>query len=461
MTAIGSAFSRITGGRSAGSNPGGPRISSIFLKEEEKREKTAFRARSASLAVIALWIMSLMPFREALFYLPLLGLFVITGYGHYWATANRPFNIGLRLVLIVADFALLAFTTLADNPLNEWIMPVPLRLESGNFGYFLIVLIGVGLSYSAQRMILSGIVAGLAWAGGFIWVAMQPGAFTHYDRELQSPADWIAAHSDPMFVDLHVLYQDLIILGIITGILALTVRGSRRLVLEQVQAARERQNLARYFAPNMVDSLAERDEPLGPVRAQDVAVLFADVVGFTRWAEDKEPGAVVGLLRDVHQRLGDAVFEQGGTLDKFMGDGLMATFGTPDTGPEDAANAIAAAIAMQEAMDAFNTEQTGSEPVCIAVGVHYGPVVLGDIGSARRMEFAVLGDAVNVASRLERATREAGCGVLVSADAAAAAWRQNNGRAEAMLAGAKFHDGIAVPGHKAVPAYALGSTGAS
>ena len=96
----------------------------------------------------------------------------------------------------------------------------------------------------------------------------------------------------------------LIILGIITGILALTVRGSRRLVLEQVQVARERQNLARYFAPNMVDSLAERDEPLGPVRAQNVAVLFADVVGFTRWAENQEPGAVIGLLREVKSMLG-------------------------------------------------------------------------------------------------------------------------------------------------------------
>jgi adenylate cyclase len=456
MTAIGSTFSRIAGGNAAGQSPGSPRISSVFLKEEQKRKKMAFRARSVSLAVIALWIMWLIPFRDALFYLPLLGMFVLTGYGHYWVTTNRPFQLWPRLALIVIDFGLLAFTTLTDNPLNDWIMPAPLRLESGNLGYFLIVLIGVGLSYSAQRMIISGIIAGLAWAAGYIWVAMQPGAFTYFDREMLTTADWIAAHADPMFVDLHVLYQDLIILGIITGVLALTVRGSRRLVLEQVQVARERQNLARYFAPNMVDSLAERDEPLGPVRAQDVAVLFADVVGFTRWAEGKEPGAVIGLLREVHRRLGDAVFEHGGTLDKFMGDGLMATFGTPDTGTEDAVNAIAAAVAMQEAMATFNAEHACDAPVCIAVGVHFGPVVLGDIGSAQRMEFAVLGDAVNVASRLERATRETGCGVLVSAAAVDAARRQNSGRTETMLAGAQFYDGIEVPGHRAVPAFALG-----
>lgn len=435
-----------------------PRVSAIFQQEERNREWVAFLARSASLTVIAVWITSLMPFRDTFYYLPQLALFVLTGYGHYWITANLPHRILPRLCLISVDFALLAFATLSDNPLSAWEMPAPLRLESGNFGYFLVVLIGVGLSYSATRMILSGLIAGIAWTAGYIWIASQPGAFTHFGRVLATPEDWIAAHRDPMFVDLHVLYQDLIILGIITGILALTVRGSRRLVLEQVQAARERQNLARYFAPSMVDSLAERDEPLGPVRSQDVAVLFADIVGFTRWAEDKEPGTVIGLLREVHRRLGDAVFEQGGTLDKFMGDGLMATFGTPDTGPEDAVNAIAAAVAMQDAMDAFNAGHSG-EPVCVAVGVHFGAVVLGDIGSAQRMEFAVIGDTVNVASRLERATREIGCGVLVSGDTVAAARRQNAVRAEAMLAAAQFHDGIAVAGHTAVPAYALPVTG--
>jgi adenylate cyclase len=392
---------------------------------------------------------------EALFYLPLLACFVLTGYGHYWITRSYPNRLLPRAVLTALDFGLLAFSTLADNPLNNWAMPAPLRLESGSFGYFLIVLIGIGISYSARRMILAGVICALAWTAGFLWVAGQPDAVTHHDLSPQTPAEWLAAHRNPMFVDLHKLYQDLIILAIMTGILALSVRGSRQLVLEQVQAARERQNLARYFAPSMVDSLAERDEPLGPVRAQNVAVLFADIAGFTRWAEHREPEEVIGLLREVHRRLGEAVFAHNGTLDKFMGDGLMATFGTPDPGPEDAVNAIAAAMAMQEAMDALNRERAGDAPVRVMTGVHFGPVVLGDIGSAQRMEFAVLGDAVNVASRLERATRETGCSVLVSAGAADAARRQNPARAAGLLHGAEYHPRIEVAGHTAVPAYAL------
>ncbi len=433
-----------------------PRISAIFQQEERAREWVAFLARSVSLTVIAVWITTLMPFRDTFYYYPQLAAFVLTGYGHYFVTAKLSHRVIPRLLLIVIDFSLLTFVMLSDNPISAWEMPAPLRLESGNFGYFLVVLIGVGLSYSATRMILSGIVAGIAWTGGYFWAASKPGAFTHFTRALVTPDDWIAARRNPMFVDLHVLYQDLIILGIITGVLALTVHGSRQLVLKQMQAARERQNLARYFAPNMVDSLAGRDEPLGPVRSQEVAVLFADLVGFTCWAEDKDPGAVIGLLREVHQRLGDAVFQHGGTLDKFMGDGLMATFGTPDAGPEDAVNAIAAALAMRDALAAFNKEHAGETPVQLGVGVHYGPVVLGDIGSAQRMEFAVLGDAVNVASRLERATREVGCGVLVSASAANAARLQAKERAERLLTDAEYHAAIDVRGHRSVPAFALG-----
>lgn len=429
---------------------------SVFQQEELKRERIGFVARTASLLVIACWFLVLMPLQDALYYYVILSVFFLIGYGHYWTTANLEQPIWLRFGLIATDFALLAFATLADNPLNDWIIPAPLRLENGNFGYFLIMLIGVGLSYSAWRMIASGICAGVAWAGGYWWVASQPGAFTAHSTNLASLDDWIHIHQDPMFVDLNVLYQDLIVLMLITGILALTVRGSRRLVLTKMQSARERQNLARYFAPNMVDSLAERDEPLGPVRSQNVAVLFADLVGFTRWAEARTPGEVIGLLREVHQRLGQVVFENDGTLDKFMGDGLMATFGTPDAGRQDAVNAIAAALAMQDSIKAWGNIHTDSPPVQLAIGVHFGPVVLGDIGSAQRMEFAVLGDTVNVASRLERATRAAACGVLISAQTAAAARLQNPRKAEALLSASTYHDGIEVPGHTAVPAYAIG-----
>jgi adenylate cyclase len=155
---------------------------------------------------------------------------------------------------------------------------------------------------------------------------------------------------------------------------------------------------------------------MGGVRSQEVAVLFADIVGFTRYAESHTPGDVIALLRVFHAGLEEVVFAHGGTLDKYMGDGLMASFGTPISSPHDAANAIAAAFEMQERIAALNAERTthGLETIRLSVGVHYGPVILGDIGNARRMEFAMLGDTVNVASRLEAATRILDCQILVS-----------------------------------------------
>jgi adenylate cyclase len=213
-----------------------------------------------------------------------------------------------------------------------------------------------------------------------------------------------------------VVVQDVIVLLLVTGILAAGVWRGRQLVLRQAVAARERANLARYFAPTMVDRLAQTDRPLGPVRAQPVAVLFADIAGFTRLAERESPERVIALLRGFHARLEAAVFEHDGTLDKYLGDGVMATFGTPDAGPDDAANALAAARAMLAAIDAWNRGRAtqGEPPVRLSIGVHYGEVVVGDVGSTRRLEFAVIGDVVNVASRLEEVSRQLATRLVVS-----------------------------------------------
>lgn len=428
------------------------RMRSVFLQEEISREWLAFRARGVSLAIISIWLLTLMPFREALYYNALILLFVIIGYGHYWVTAYAPRRAMPRLSLIAVDFGLLAFTLLADNPLNEWQLPPPLRLENGGFVFFFVVLVSAALTYSSFRMIASGIIAGIAWASGYLWVAAQPDSFSYINGTRIGAAEWVEAQKNFNYVDLNVMFQDIIVLGIVTGILTLAVVRSRRLVLEQVQVARERANLARYFPPNMVDSLAEKDEPLGAVRTQSVAVLFADIVGFTRWAESRSAGEIIGLLREVHARLEGCVFENGGTLDKYLGDGLMATFGTPETGPNDAANAIACALSMVNTIDEWNTMELDREPVRLSVGVQYGEVVIGDIGSARRMEFTVLGDPVNVASRLEAATREVGCRVLVGSPAyeAAAISGQVPG-----LDKARILESIAVKGHADVKAYAM------
>jgi adenylate cyclase len=179
--------------------------------------------------------------------------------------------------------------------------------------------------------------------------------------------------------------------------------------IERLHAAAERarSNLSRYFSPNIVEMLAAQDEPLGAVRRQTVAVLFVDIVGFTRMAEGMPPEAVVTLLRQFHQRMTAQIFACGGTVEKYIGDEIFAVFGVPTVGDSDAANALACAEQMLAALGGWNEERTraGERALAIGIGLNYGPAVLGDVGSEHSMSFTVIGDTVNTASRLQGLTR--------------------------------------------------------
>ncbi|HJU17879.1 MAG TPA: adenylate/guanylate cyclase domain-containing protein [Stellaceae bacterium] len=167
-------------------------------------------------------------------------------------------------------------------------------------------------------------------------------------------------------------------------------------------------NLARYFSPNLVETLAERDEPLGAVRRETVAVLFADIVGFTHMTERMMPEAVVAMLRRFHERMTAKIFACGGTVEKYIGDAIFAVFGLPNAGgPADAANALDCADRMLAALDIWNRERTrhGEPVLAIGLGLNYGPAVIGDVGSEHGLSFTVIGDMVNIAHRLQGLTR--------------------------------------------------------
>ena len=192
----------------------------------------------------------------------------------------------------------------------------------------------------------------------------------------------------------------------------------REIRRQRDEAQRMRGNLARYFSPNLVDVLAGRDEPLGPVRRQDVAVLFADIVGFTALAETMAPEGVMETLRQYHARMSKEVFACGGTLEKFIGDAMLATFGVPDSSARDAGNAVSCAQLMLESLAEWNEERraVGAPPIRMGIGLNYGPAVLGDLGGEHGMAFAVIGDTVNTSSRLQDLTRVLGT-ELVASDA--------------------------------------------
>ena len=196
---------------------------------------------------------------------------------------------------------------------------------------------------------------------------------------------------------------------------------------------RARNNLSRYFSPNMVEVLSGgADETLRPVRSHAAGILFADIIGFSGFISHERPEQAFAVVREFHARMARIVFRYGGTLDKYIGDGLMASFGTPRPGPLDATHTLQCARDMAQEMSDWNAERTqrGEQRVRVAIGAHYGPVLLGDIGDERRLEFAVLGETVNLASRLEGMTRQFGVPVVVS---------------EELIRAAQAEDGIMSP----------------
>ncbi|MEO8585294.1 MAG: adenylate/guanylate cyclase domain-containing protein [Acidobacteriota bacterium] len=167
---------------------------------------------------------------------------------------------------------------------------------------------------------------------------------------------------------------------------------------------RIRERLARYHSPGVVEEIVS-EGPAGveKVRTREVTVFFADIVGFTTAAETMAPEDLSVFLETVFTFAADAIFEQGGTLDKFIGDAVMAFFGAPIPQPDHPRRAVAAAAKLIESLKAWNVGRVGrgEAEVAVRVGVNTGRAVVGDIGSDRRVDYTVLGNTVNVAARLE------------------------------------------------------------
>lgn len=202
----------------------------------------------------------------------------------------------------------------------------------------------------------------------------------------------------------------------------------KRVERELAEAESKRAQLARYFSANMIDEILTSGTSLDAVREQRAAVLFADLFNFTATTAPLSGPDVIALLREYYTLAEEAVFQNDGTLDKYIGDGIMATFGTPRPGPRDASNGLACARSVVSNLVRWNDRrrQLDQPPLQIGIGLHYGEVTLGNVGSERRLELTVIGHTVNLASRLEHLTRRLKPTIIVS-DALLAQARREGG----------------------------------
>jgi len=193
--------------------------------------------------------------------------------------------------------------------------------------------------------------------------------------------------------------------------------GFNRMVDGLKERDKLRTTFGKYMTAAVIEHLLAGKVALGG-ESLKVTILFTDIRSFTTISEKMDPQELVGLLNEYFTEMVSIVMSEGGVVDKYIGDAIMAVFGAPVPKPEDAVNALRAAVKMRGALHGLNKRlaERGLPTLRTGIGIHTGEVVAGNIGSEKRMEYTVIGDAVNLASRLESNTKELGVNVLISED---------------------------------------------
>jgi adenylate cyclase len=411
------------------------RLRALIAATESQGARLEFWARSLSLLAIAVVFAAVAEWNAAFFYrIGTLLVFFLTGLLNYRLAISGRRRPWMSVLSATFDIAFLTFLIIAPNPFAAESPPAAMHLREAGFKYLLILVCLGALSLSPRLAVWLGIAAAVSWSLGVLWVVMQPETIIALvpPQDL-SYAERLSLNFNPYYVDLVEQLTHVVVILIVAGIIATVVSRARQLADDYTRAERARINLSRHFSPNVVDQLATDDEPFGPIRRQDIAVLFADIVGFTAYTEDHRPEQVFQMLREFHGRMEQVVFEHRGTVDNYIGDCIMATFGVPHAAPDDAARLLRAARSMISSLNAWNLQRkaAGLTPVDIRIGCQFGPVVLGAVGSERNLSFAVVGDTVNVASRMQVMCKELDADICAGAPVIEAALRAGDHEASA------------------------------
>ncbi len=373
----------------------------------------------ASTLGAALLAMDGLPFearRQVLVAFPVLSVYLAAGVLSYRLATPERFRGWMPWLFTVADGGLVLFNVamtvinLGAPASSLWLFPAtwlaPLVLAFGT------------LRYRPSLQAASGVLL----VGGFaVLLALLP------DDLSGLPAIVPLLEGPPTLVRL-------VMLALLAVVLVLAAARRRALLERAIDEAGQRANLARYLPPEIADLLARGDAlRLRQGWEVEVAVLVVDIRGFTSRVERfSEPAEVSTFLGRFRGHVIAAAEASGGVVDKFVGDSAIVVFGVPEARGDEAARALACARSLSARIAAWNAAGPPGGPVRIGMGAHVGPVYAGAVGDSSRLEFTVLGDAVNVAARLEQATKESGGGLAVSRDlleragkAGAEGWRRS------------------------------------
>lgn len=333
----------------------------------------------------------------------------------------------MKYVFTTIDIALFAFFVIIPSPFNYYPTENAEMLQIIGWyreqdmaeGYIFFVV--AFLTHSRKFSIYFGFLLAAAWIAHMIAALMQDVAFTDDSIPLElvllPQSIW---ELDPRYVDQDIAGHHAAI-SILMGLgLALVASRTRQVFQRLFVSERRRASLTRYFSPNVLDRVMNSDsggdELLGA--QTNAAILFADIRGFTQIADKLEAKELLELLQTFHGKMEAVVFSHEGTLEKYIGDAVMATFGAPDASDVDAKSAFDCAVEMQDVINDWSNERVvlGRAPIEIGIGISYGNTVSGVIGQDRNKSFVVTGAVVTEASRLQSITRQLESDIVVSSD---------------------------------------------
>ena len=325
----------------------------------------------------------------------------------------------LLYLSIVLDMALLLALIWSFH--LKYAQPPSFYLKAPTLIYIFIFIGLRVLSFQARYVVAAGVTAAVGWA------ALSAYAIRASEGREMITRDYVEyMTSNSILIGAEV--DKLITILVVTAILAVAMIRSRRLVVRSATEGEAARDLARFFSPEVAHRITASDDVIeaGMGEARDAAVLFCDLRGFTRFSHTVSPREVIAMLTDYQHALVPAIQAHGGTIDKFMGDGIMATFGAARPSGTAAADALRAVDTVMEAAAGWNRRRAaGGRPTHrVNAAVAFGPIVFGAVGDRERLEYTVIGDPVNQAAKLEKANRAQGVDALTDRGTFEAAVRQ-------------------------------------
>lgn len=327
---------------------------------------------------------------------------------------------------VVADMALLIGLIWSFH--IQYHQPAAFYLKAPTFIYVFIFIALRCLRFEPRYVLLAGMAAAGGWLVLLFYALWEGGGMGVITR------DYVAYMSGPLVL-IGAEIDKIVVILVVTVVLAAGLARARALLVRAEEEGAARASLARFFAPDVARRIAETGLAMTPGSGaeREATIMMIDIRGFTRMSERLAPDALMSLLAEYQARLVPVIQAEGGAIDKFLGDGIMATFGAVAPDPAHGARAMAAATAVLDAVARWNGARrlAGLDAVAIGIGIAGGRVVFGAVGDESRLELTVIGAPVNLAAKIEKHTRKAGVAALAEAavvDAAeAAGWRAGPG----------------------------------